>query len=358
MTTDGACLPVIAFVWIDPNGTLNRTESLLQVVRWDGAQRKWSTPVTVDTVGDINTSFPTRQVSLAYDRASGLLGLAYTVGSTEIRVATSSNGGQSWTHRTVNTPDLNSVGQPVWALTNGTAYLAYRHDYDGPTNVLLLTGTLTSGFGAPVQVPGFADTARVSGSPLGLQLDSEGRPALAYMLTGQTGINQTLAFWRPGVAQPVTVTDSNNFQEDFPTLSLAFDGTRPRLAYILNRDNDFNQTQLWVSASNDGNSWSQPLRIPADGGDSLDDYTALAINNGDSYIATYTNGSNGIRSCGQPKLSHATNFVNWTTCSPDNSVDADHNGPYENLLFTPDGKLELANKPVGLAQGVQFWRAP
>ena len=101
---------------------------------------------------------------------------------------------------------------------------------------------------------------------LGLAIDSMGNPGVAAYQVPITGYNTVLAYWRPGWASAVTVTDSNDVQNDSVSLNLAFEGTSPRVAGMLSRD--LTSTALYATtytaSPDDGTTWNAIITLDAD----------------------------------------------------------------------------------------------
>lgn len=91
--------------------------------------------------------------------------------------------------------------------------------------------------------------------PADLALDANGAPGIAYYLTSAApttpeSYNTTLAFWRPNDGSVVKIADSQNLPSDTSSVSLTYQGTRPRVAYHLKREAQ-GQKDLWFSANAD-----------------------------------------------------------------------------------------------------------
>src|SRR5262245_299441 len=57
--------PMIAAIVVDPNSDGVYADNRLVFTRWDGVAKAFSTPVTIEIVGDIDVNDPNRPVSLA-----------------------------------------------------------------------------------------------------------------------------------------------------------------------------------------------------------------------------------------------------------------------------------------------------
>jgi hypothetical protein len=143
-------------------------------------------------------------------------------------------------------------------------------------------------------------------------------------------------------------------------LSLAFSGNKPRLAYHLRRSGPpaGDENQLWLSASDNGVTWSEPIRLQ-DGTANTFLYQSLALDaQGRAAVAANVLTNTG-GACGGPKLARSSDLINWTMCSPDTFMQPDTGGAYVNLRFTSNGRLYMAFQYNGgnqLAKGIVLWR--
>jgi hypothetical protein len=128
-----------------------------------------------------------------------------------------------------------------------------------------------------------------------------------------------IAFWRPDEKTATKITDSANTPNDYSSVVLAFDGVKPRVAYLLHRDKEMS-SDSWVSASDDGKIWSAPVEIPRDGRDITDwDLTFALDTKGRVAIAAYwhTETKSTPGQCGGLKLFRSSDLQNWTSCGVD-----------------------------------------
>jgi hypothetical protein len=134
--------------------------------------------------------------------------------------------------------------------------------------------------------------------------------------------NSVLAFWRPGDANAVKVTDTANHQNDSPDANLAFrDRTAGIVLYAARDDDPYHQ--IWVSrpADADGTKWSEAEVMPHDGGNSVGAPVQIAIApSGRLAVTAPVDGGNsdGTR-CGHPKLFRPGDAKGWTVCSPESA---------------------------------------
>jgi len=123
---------------------------------------------------------------------------------------------------------------------------------------------------------------------ISVAIDSMGRPAVAYLEAPETGYNTVLNYWRSDMADSVKVTDTNNAQNDFATVSLAFVGTKPRVAALLSTDlSTYGMT--YVSSPDDGTTWN--TAVPLIQTENAYPFSTLAASATSDVVATHYNGS-------------------------------------------------------------------
>jgi hypothetical protein len=201
-----------------------------------------------------------------------------------------------------------------------------------------------------------------------LALDSNGNPGIVYYLGAPYGStspewnNKTLAFWMPG-QDAVKVTDCNNIQNDDPSVSLAFFGTKPRIAYHLTRESSQSLNDIWFSSSDDGLAWNDPVRVPKDNLDGTSWWESLTIDSlGNAAIAAYfgSSSASGPGLFGGPKLHRSTDLNTWTVSSPDSVKLPGFAGRHVITRFTTADKLYMVfhynSVNSSVPAGVIFWR--
>ncbi len=373
--------PMIAYQWNSPGNDHDQTA--VYFTRWDRCAGAFTTPVKVDVVGAVSSSVPTRRVALAYDLATKKLAIAYeeifqVTGynpSNGIFLQTSADLGATWTGKlqvSEQKPgDIEQARGPVVVLTGGKIQIAYAQDNHA---CCLLAEPNCSGCAAVWYLEGDGATftramvsdaagpVQVAGSTVSIAVDSAGKPALAFFQAPATGYNTTAIYWRPGSA-PVKVMDSNDIQNDDPSLSLAFDGTRPRLAAHLVAETSA-PYDLRVASSTDGVTWAAPVQLPRDGSQNTAWYQSLAIDSkGNAAVSAYINGGSGDNACGGPRILRSSDLKTWAACGADaDKKYADIGGKYVDSYFTHENKLTMAfDGTLGDDQsgsGVVLWREP
>ncbi len=374
--------PIVAFVGEYDTLASGDTDRLYDV-RWDRTNYQWAAPVQIDDLGDIASDAPARQVSLSRDRSNNQLAIAYQRGPSEAWLATSGDGGGSWTKERVDVDDggyAGPISNPRVVLVGGVTHLTYYHGCikhftpladcnsgnDSNAIVYLTRPGASAAFTSSIS-PVLAQTQ--DAYPINdLAVDSNGEPGVAYFLHPILGAaasyNTTLAFWRPGQAA-VKVTDTHNVQNDTPSLSLAFDGTKPRVAYHLMQAVD--QTHdVWFSSSPDtGATWNPPVAIPRETPLAVTSvFQSLALDShGNAHVAANFSSGSGATS-GGPKLFHADapGYVTWSGGSPDASGLSEFAGDYVHTRYAGNDKISMVfyygGASAGLGPAIVFWREP
>ena len=375
--------PMIAYQWFEPGGDLAATT--VYFTRWDRCAGAFTAPVKVDTVGGVSTNNPTKRIALSYEIAAKKLAIAYEVvfvapgfennPSNGIYLQTSTDQGATWAGKLhvsdQKDGDIQQAKGPAVAVSGGMIHLAYAQenrdccrlaepDCGSCSSVWYLEGDGTTF--SRVQVSDAGGPVQVAGQVLSLAVDSAGKPALAFFGAPPQGYTTTALYWRPGGA-PVKVMDSSEVQNDDPSLSLAFDGTRPRLAAHLVADESADY-DLRFSASDDGVTWGAPVKLPRDKSDYTAWYQSLAVDaKGGAAVSAYINGGSGDSLCGGPRIVRSSDLQAWTACGADQEKKyPEIGGKYVDSYFTHEDKLTLGfTGTLGGDQsgsGVLLWREP
>ena len=367
VTLDANDDPAIAYVIDDPDNNSDPADSTLHFVSWSRALHRWNAPVTVAIAGEIDKGVPRHGLSLARDGVANRFGIAYSAsGNRELRVAFSEDGA-AWRHVTVASGDEGATGGASLALHDGRIHLAYEGPGDeGRRALYYRTGAQTDppDKWTSSRAPLLDRAWDVRRAGISLALDATGRPAVAYWLNPSEGYTLTVAFWRPDDNSVVRVTDTNGSQNDSPDLRLAFADKTPSVLLYAKRDDHFfdNTNQLWfVPSSADGRTWSAPLPLPNDGGNSLGFPIALAFDtHGRPAVTAQVDGGNntGTR-CGQPKLLRPDAGGRWSICASDTKGSPTRDAKLPSIHFVEDALMMVfrADSAGGTLQpGLALWR--
>ncbi len=329
----------------------------LDFVQWDRSSKSWTKPVAIDVVSDTFHFSP--QLKLARDASTNTLGVAYQQADGVDRLALSTDNGASWKVETITPASGGHLYNPSLAMANGKIYVAAT--VDDAFTVFSRSGT--SGAFTEKKAPSLPNTGAARNVAPGLAVDSAGRPGAAYFLAPTDGYTVTVAFWRPDEDQAYVVTDSANTQNDDPNISLAFDGTQPRVAInLLRNQDDYNTGPMYMITSADGKTWNAPIHLQKDGGASMDSILSLAVSPqaGAAIVAPTTGGSGGDK-CGEPKLIQSSDLKTWTTCSPDANRSLNLGAEYGNAVFDSHGALYLtflnSSTYAQVPPGLYVWRS-
>lgn len=356
--------PALAYVTYDLNHDGEPNDTELALITWNRARYRWNPPVQVDLVGNISRSGSRVPFSIARDESTGRFGLAYMVGEHEMRLAWSDDAGMTWKKVSVQTTtsDDGTLATPALAMGGGRVHVAY---FLGGVGVRYRTGAADSvakwtSSTAPL-IPGAAE-ARAEG--VTVLLDTAGKPFLVYCLNAGD-YNVAVAFWRPGSASALKVTDTDNHQTDDPAIHVAVVGSQIALAFYANRDEHFFENhQEWFARSTDnGATWSRPVAVANDGGHSMGSPVTVTIDRAGHFAIAAENpggNSDGVK-CGVPKLMRSADGVNWTTCAPETKgAPSTSQVTYPVVAFAGNDKLYLAFKAraeaPGLPPGLVLWR--
>jgi hypothetical protein len=87
---------------------------------------------------------------------------------------------------------------------------------------------------------------------------------------------------RPG-KDPVKAMNTDNMQNDVVDLRLDFQGNKPRVVFAGMRGSNWDH-QLWISSSDDGAKWTDPVWIARDGNRGMTSPLSFAISGHGEYV--------------------------------------------------------------------------
>jgi hypothetical protein len=315
--------PALAWLWFDPNGDGDSSDTALYFVHWDRAKYQWRPPIKVATVGNV-ASQNVEPVSLAFDGATGSAALAYPVESREgLTLAVSRDAGATWQPTAISAGLEGSVSATAMLLAKGRLYLAANSENAGIRYVEAEFGSDASAWKSQA-APLLAGSKYLSNTNVSLVLDGAGKPVLAYVLQPEDGANYRYTVWRPGQANAVQAADSNNQTPDAPNVSLAFGGNRFGLLFAAPRDPKNSDVGIWFTSSPDGSMWSAPVSLPVDGPRSANSPLGLALDSRARLAAVFgSNGGTDTLKCNFPALSRSADGARWTTCGLGRALNDD-----------------------------------
>jgi hypothetical protein len=197
-----------------------------------------------------------------------------------------------------------------------------------------------------------------------LRLDATGAPGLVYIADDDVlAYNRQVIYTKAGApGSAVVVFDSQGTQNDDPSVSLAYDGVKPRVVAHLVADT-LDTYDMRFSSSDDGVTWTAPLPLPRDGNDHTAWFQSLAIDSkGGAAIAAYINGGQGDSTCGGPRVLRSSDLDAWTACGADQTKMVAVNGEWVQAYFAPGDKLSIVTTGLLVDEtgksGLLFWREP
>lgn len=369
--------PMIAALVVDPNGDGVLADNRLVFTRWNGVQRAWQQPVTVEVIGNIEVNHPNRQVSLARNPATGQIGIAYLNESGVVRYARSEDEGEHFSleNASAAVTDSSILSNPNLAYSGTTAHLSY---VARPACGMGACGKIIHRTRPGMNGPWGSD-AEVQGAlaardwPFAMAVDTAGNPGFAFFSDDMAGA-VTLSYASMGSTQTIATSSVMvDAVAKIPSVSLTLQGDVPRVAFhLLSATNP--DAQLWYAQKIAG-SWSAPVLIPRDGPVGMLDATQwyqAVVSEGGNKVAVVANfqraGSVGML-CGGPKLTRSMDGASFPTpCHPRESggptVHAINQGGFWiNMASHVPGKLTIAldyeqrsNPTIGA--GVIVYREP
>jgi hypothetical protein len=407
--------PLFAYLTLDAS-----KDAALYFTRWDRCAGAFTTPLLVDGgLGPLTTLEDQRALALAYDTATLTVSIAYQsvvpIGTDLPQttwLATQGPNAASFVRQQVSigASAQSPTASPAVAMRDGNVYLAYVQSFacgdagsdvvddaggdagsagscarvwflesasdpavDAGTADATVSDAAASDSGSstpiaftrtPVPYQGAVATAR--SDSLSLAVNAIGEPAVAFY-TAPAGSAQlaNLLYWRSDYADAIAVTSSGSVPNATVDVSLAFDGTSPRVAGHLVADTSGTYDITFV-ASTDGTAWSSPVHLPSEsaspGTRGLS--TALAVPApGDATVAS--DDPTDASPCGPPYLAQSSDGgQTWAACGADATksygfVPSSVNAAYGRARAAGTLSLGFANGPTKSgAASIAYWQAP
>lgn len=364
MTFDANGDPTLAYTNNDLNNDGENDDTDLSVITWNRAKYRWNPPVEIDTVGNVVRSGTRMPFSIARDASTNTLGVLHLIGDRELRLSTSTDGGQTWKHTRVDhaSPEEPGFSTPALAMASGAVHAAYA--------VVGLSVTYKSGLLADApdkwkssKAPILAST-EIRSECVNMALDAAGKPVVTYCLAGES-YNSIVSLWRPDVGKTVKITDTNNKQNDDFGLNLTINGSNIGVGMYAARDEHFFENHhLWFTRSADnGATWSAPVAVEDDGGNAMDAPVTVTLDRAGhaAMVANMGGGNDGAAKCGLPKLMRSVDGAKWSTCAPETKgAPATSDVVMPTGAFAGNDKLYVAFKAratsPGMPAGIVLWR--
>jgi len=295
--------------------------------------------------------------------------------SKAVRLATSDDEGATWSLELASAanPTGHALGDPGLAMAGGTVHLAYWEASarcgGAQCGTIVYRSRASGGAFVDQQAPLTAGGEGNMTMPLSLALDSAGKPGLAYFVDSSAQATVTLAFWRPGTAAATPVFDSGSATDATPSVSLAFQGDKPRVAYHLNGTDPVVQLRYQAASDAAGATWAAPVGMPRNGTVAKPETTryfqSLALGPADkvAIVAAFTAALDVPQMCGGPKLARSDDGTTFTVCSPDGGRFLGFAGTWASMVRGSSNKLTIAflyetTTSLVLGPGVVIWREP
>lgn len=392
MVLDEVGSPIVAYQTDTGAGGASAVSVVIR--RWEPACSTWGSPIVVDTFGRQTDNG--REIALAYDKSNGTVGVAYQadVGTFgvddhyELRYAELKKGASAISpfHRVEDNKDNDHAPEsPGLGMANGKVFVAYQEPYrlcnTSLCSAIVYRSRDAAGtWSAEVELPGNGPGGNgdALNNDTSVAVDSAGNPAVAWLSSngapGTGGVKMRATFTRPevdlaageaGAPAPSLILDNiDTTGTDAPWIELAFDGTKPRAAVILNRDANYTADgkTAWFVASDDGSTWKTPVSMPHDMGSSNDLFASIAIGAAGKVVVTTSSSSgDGTQLFGSPKIFTSTDLTTFAVSGiPKDKSPA--TSSWVSSAIGADGKLQVVLKaPAGADPkmlGLQFYREP
>ena len=368
--------------------------------RWNRNSNTWKTPLRVAEVDIKNSEVGARQLSIARDPKTGIIGIAFQKSTDhinsdpDISFIYSTNEGLSWSkEQRVGENHFNTdygESNPSLAIYNNKVHIAFFSSWvrcqSGQCNaVIYATKDIRKNESFTYTTsPLLSDTGQNT-TPLSLSLNSKGEPGIANYHEGKYNQNGDLVgpllrvvYWEPekNILQSI---DSTNEQNDFRSISLAYNEDIPAVTYQLFKNSNLVPPNIWYATKSKPLStgslnlssvnWNTPIAIPDDPSRNGGSWLSLAFSPlGIPSIAYEFSQGTSSTTCGAPLLVSYNEISGWSMCAPPKSADLPlsymnaFSGDFMNLAYNKSGKRIMVfrqmtpSSEARLDIGVAIWK--
>ncbi len=321
--------------------------------RWDRATYKWAAPVRVAVTGPLEDQ-GVNPIALGCDRATGTLAVLAAVGE-NLLYATSADHGATW--KTSTSPSSNGTPHSVAMLIESGQVNAAINAESGAT---YLTGPVSDVSSWKSQaIPAGSGWKLQNKTNVGLTADSAGKVGLAFDEDQEEGDGHRYVFWRPDASSPTVIAD--NATADSPDIAVTHGANKFAAIFAALLDSNDTDHTVWYSQSEDGGSWSKPVKLPIDGPRSTNPPLGIAISSKGAITATFgANSGSGPANCNAPSVSRSPDGARWTSCGLGKAAGADFSPQPATLhvIEAPNDKAYIVWQEQGESKygpGVLVW---
>jgi len=254
------------------------------------------------------------------------LALLASVGE-NLLYATSADHGATW--KTANVPSSNATPRSVAMLAAAGQVYAVVNAESGAA---YLTGSITDASSWKARgVPAGGGWKLRNNANIAIAADAAGKIGLAFEEDQQEGDGHRYAFWKGGGASDPTVIVAG-LAADTPDIALTFGANKFASIFAAPLDSGDTDHTVFYSQSDDGASWSKPVKLPIDGPRTTNPPLSVAISSkGALTAAVGANSGSGPAKCGAPTVVRSADGANWTACGLGKAAGGDFSPQPANL---------------------------
>jgi hypothetical protein len=370
LVLDGDDAPVLAYTADEAGGTS------VYVVRWDRACARWGAPLQIDTSPEQVGA--ARNVSIAYDASNGAVGVVYQKLSAPLtqdhsyaiyfaqiaKGAASASAPEQVDDGAANVTSARTA--PGIAMANGNIFVAYHEPFrncnTSGCDAIVYRSKTGGAWSAESVAPVTDNGGAAIPKRTAVAVDSSGAPAVAFLASSASTTHVEVVFWRPRSATSATVMGADVGTDD-PNLSLAFDGTKPRIAASIHLTTTWasDNEVVWFSASADGVAWTQPVALPEDNGSVFGEFVAVAVNpQGGIAVLADEGGGDGTDAFGLPKVLNTTDLTSFALKGTP-KAGSPAGARFVDARYGSDAKLQATFQNVpgaSIPSGLVYYREP